>query len=469
MIDGITDKLEKFLRGRWTGAKRVQGIQGGARAYALAQLAAKANRPIIALAASAQAAESLYDDLAFFLGEERGAPLRKRLHLLPSWEVLPFEKLSPHPENLAARLEGLYKLVEESAPILVATPAALMQKVIPKEALKQSYLYLVAGQELAREALLEHLVQWGYQNVPLVEERGDFSVRGGIVDLFSPGYARPLRLEFNGDVLESIRQFNPSSQRSEQPQEDALLLPVKEFSLKRANLDGVIRALDQRANELDIDRKEKNAMLDSLREGIPFPGMEFLVPYFYESLVPIFSYFSPDTVIWLDGADRVEAEAERFGQLAWERHRRAKEERSLVAPVEALYLNEHEWRALLEPHSLVQGETLTIMAASEQAIESTLTLESFLTSDIRHETALQGKDPSWRRWSNGSSHGKGSEFFLSRRPKATRRACANCWATTICIGRFFKNRCRFCWHKRNLPAPSCAVISIRGFACPRRI
>ena len=394
MIDGITDKLEKFLRGRWTGAKRVQGIQGGARAYALAQLAAKANRPIIALAASAQAAESLYDDLAFFLGEERGAPLRKRLHLLPSWEVLPFEKLSPHPENLAARLEGLYKLVEESAPILVATPAALMQKVIPKEALKQSYLYLVAGQELAREALLEHLVQWGYQNVPLVEERGDFSVRGGIVDLFSPGYARPLRLEFNGDVLESIRQFSPSSQRSEQPQEDALLLPVKEFSLKRANLDGVIRVLDQRANELDIDRKEKNAMLDSLREGIPFPGIEFLVPYFYESLVPIFSYFSPDTVIWLDGADRVEAEAERFGQLAWERHRRAKEERSLVAPVEALYLNEHEWRALLEPHSLVQGETLTVMAASEQAIESTLTLESFLTSDIRHETALQGKDPS---------------------------------------------------------------------------
>jgi transcription-repair coupling factor (superfamily II helicase) len=147
----------------------------------------------------------------------------------------------------------------------VATPAALMQKVIPKEALKQSYLYLVAGQELAREALLEHLVQWGYQNVPLVEERGDFSVRGGIVDLFSPGYARPLRLEFNGDVLESIRQFSPSSQRSEQPLEDALLLPVKEFSLKRASLDGVIRALDQRANELDIDRKEKNAMLDALR------------------------------------------------------------------------------------------------------------------------------------------------------------------------------------------------------------
>ena len=119
--------------------------------------------PIITLAASAQAAESLYDDLAFFLGEERGAPLRKRLHLLPSWEVLPFEKLSPHPENLAARLEGLYKLVEESAPILMATPAALMQKVIPKEALKQSYLIFGCRPRAgSRKSLLEHLVQWGY-------------------------------------------------------------------------------------------------------------------------------------------------------------------------------------------------------------------------------------------------------------------------------------------------------------------
>ena len=72
--------------------------------------------------------------------------------------MLPFENLSPHPENIAGRLEGLYKLVEEPAPVLIATPAALMQKVIPKESLKRSYLYLVAGQELPREALLEHLV-----------------------------------------------------------------------------------------------------------------------------------------------------------------------------------------------------------------------------------------------------------------------------------------------------------------------
>ena len=388
-------KLEHFLQGTWSGAKRVQGIQGGAKAYVLSLVAEKSRRPMLIIAPTTSDAENLYDDLGFFLGEERSLPpFRKRLHLFPSWEVLPFEKLSPHPDNVATRLEGLYKLVEEHAPILIATPAALLQKVISKEQFKQSYLYLVAGQELARDSLLQHLVQWGFQNIPLVEERGDFSVRGGIVDIFSPGYAQPLRLEFDGDRLESIREFSPANQRSERPQEEMFLLPMKEFSLKRADLESVVRKLDQRAGELEVDRRQKHSLLESLREGIPFPGIESLVPYFYPELVSIFSYLSPETLIWLDGGDRVEAEAERFGQLAWERYEKATEERHLVPPVETLYLNEHEWRAALEPWAQVRGESLTMLATSEKAQESTLTVESFLTSDMRHESALRGTDVS---------------------------------------------------------------------------
>jgi transcription-repair coupling factor (superfamily II helicase) len=396
MSNGVLqDKLQGFLHGTWTGTKRLQGVQGGARAYVLSLAAEKNPRPILVVSPGVQNAENLFDDLAFFLGEDRSLPaFRKRLHLFPSWEVLPFEKLSPHSDNSAGRLEGLYKLVEESAPILIATPAALMQKVIPKEALKRSYLYLVAGEEVPREALLEHLVQWGFQNVPLAEERGDFSLRGGIVDLFSPGYARPLRLEFDGDRLESIRPFSPATQRSEGSQEDIVILPMKEFSLKRSDLDQVLRRIDQRATDLEIDRREKHRLLESLHEGIPFPGLEFLVPYFYPALVSSLSYLPPQTLIWLDGADRVEAEAERFARLAWERHEKAKEERRLVPPVEALYLNEHEWRDTLQPFAQVQAESLTVMASSEKAQESTLTVESFLTGDFRHESAARATDVS---------------------------------------------------------------------------
>ena len=391
----LTDQLEQFLSGNWTGSKRIQGLQGGARAYVLALVAARARRPVLVITSSGREAEKLFGDLTFFLGEDRAlAPLRKRLHLFPSWEVLPFENLSPPADNIAGRLEGLYKLVEESAPILIATPAALMQLVIPKEALKQSYLYLVAGQDLSRESILDHLVQWGYQPVPLVEERGDFGARGGIVDLFSPGYPQPIRLEFDGDRLESMREFNPATQRTEQFQEEMLLLPMKEFSLKRTGLQETMRRLDQRAVELEMGRRERNNLLESLRAGIPFPGIEFLAPYFFPNLVPVFSYLPRETLIWLDGADRIEAEAERFSQLAWDRNSKAKEERRLVPAVEALYLNEHQWREALQPFSQVQGESLAVMAASERAQETTLTVETYLTTDVRQETALRGKEAS---------------------------------------------------------------------------
>jgi transcription-repair coupling factor (superfamily II helicase) len=391
----LAERIGQFLEGNWSGAKRIQGVQGGARGYLLSLAAKRAMRPMLVVCSSARDAENLYDDLNFFLGENRAeAPFRKRLHLFPSWEVLPLEKLSPHPDNIAGRLEGLYKLVEESAPILIATPAAMMQKVIAKESLKRSYLYLVAGQDLQRESLLEHLVQWGFQNVPLVEERGDFSVRGGIVDLYSPGYGWPLRLEFDGDRLESIREFNPSTQRSAQVQEEMLLLPMKEFSLKQSGLEIALRRLDQRALELEVDRVEKNSLLESARAGISFPGIEFLAPYFTAPLVPAFSYLPQNTLIWLDGADRVEAEAERFGRLTWERNARATEEHRLVAPVDALYLNEHEWRDALGQFPQVQAESLSVLAASERAQESMLTVESYLTTDIRQETAYSGKDPS---------------------------------------------------------------------------
>ena len=393
--NALADRLERFLSGTWTGSKRVQGIQGGARAFVLSLTAARARRPILIITPGTREAEALHEDLNFFLGADGATVLSHGgAHLFPSWEVLPFENLSPHPESIAGRLEALYKLVEEPAPILIATPAALMQRVIAKPALKRAYLYLVAGQDLVRDALIAHLVQWGFQNVPLAEERGDFSVRGGIVDVFSPGYDRPLRLEFDGDRLDSLRRFNPSTQRTERAIEEMVLLPMKEFSLKGTGLEDALRQLDQRALDLEVDRREKNQLLESLRSGIPFPGMEFLAPYFCPGLVPVFSYLPERTLIWLDGADRVEAEVERFGRLAWERNQNAKEERRLVAPVEALYLNEHEWRDALAPFSLVHGESLTVMAASEQAQAATLNVESYLTSDVRYEAALQGKEAS---------------------------------------------------------------------------
>ena len=94
----LADRLANFLRGTWTGSKRIQGLQGGARAFVLSLIAERLARPLLIVAPAAREAENLYDDLGFFLGaDSETAPLRSRLHLFPSWEVLPFESLSPHP------------------------------------------------------------------------------------------------------------------------------------------------------------------------------------------------------------------------------------------------------------------------------------------------------------------------------------------------------------------------------------
>lgn len=392
----LQEKIEHLLKGDWHGEKRIHGLKGGASAYVLSLHAAKTKRPILVIAPTIREAETLFQDLSFFLGEEQiSAPLDKRLHLFPPWEVLPFENLSPHPEQVAARLEGLFHLTEAQAPILVSTPAAILQRVIPKEPLKKSFLYLVVGEDRTREALLEHLVSWGFQNVPLVEERGDFSVRGGILDIFLPAYSRPVRLEFCGDRLESLREFDPSTQRSQAHLQELLLLPMKEFSVRPDKIKDILRDLERRAEELDLRRKEKNAVLDSLRDGIPFTGMEFLVPYFYSTLFSLFSYFPPDTLLWLDQPAQIEAEVERYDKLVRERAAKAKEEGRLTPPTERLYLSEREWREGLASFSQVLSEPLDILPPKGKSSGSILTVKSYLNTDLHREiSSQQGKESS---------------------------------------------------------------------------
>ncbi len=382
----LQEKLDTFMGGEWTGEKRIHGLKGGGRAYLLSFLAEKTKRPILLIAATTREAEVLYQDLAFFLGEEEGlSPMEKRLHLFPSWDVLPFEALSPHLELVAARLEGLYHLIEGRAPILVSTPAALLQRVIPKDDFKNSYRYLVVGEEISREHLLEHLIGWGFQSVPLVEERGDLSVRGGIVDIFPPAYPRPVRLEFSADNLESIREFDPSTQRSVLQHQELILLPMKEFSLRSKQIQGILRDIEERAEELDLVSKQKNSLVESLRSGAPFMGMELLAPYFYQHLVPLFSHLPPESLLWLDQESQLEEEVERYEKLIWQRGAKAKEEGRLTPPTERLYMNKEEWRESLTAFARIYCEPLDILRPRGQSSAPVLTLKSHLNTDLHQE------------------------------------------------------------------------------------
>ncbi len=390
----LDDKISRLLAHEWRGEKRISGLHGSAKAYAVFLAARHLDCPLVVLAPTVKEAERLFLDLSFFLGEEAVAcPLERRLHLFPGWDILPFESLSPNPDHMAARMEGLHQLARQPAPLLVTTPAAVMQRVVPRESLRSARF--IEGQEVDRENLLRQLSDLGFARAPLVEERGDFSVRGGIVDLFPPGYERPMRLEFADDRIDSIREFDPRTQRSRSRRGELLLLPMKEFaSGPRTGRETLIR-IEERADELGFTRRDKRALLESVREGARFAGMEFLAPYFYDRPLPsVLDHLPRRGILWWDQPARVEEELERFEKLIAQRASKAAAEVRFHPHAETLYLDPDGWREEAAAFRQIHSESLDVLASAEEA-SSTLSVRSYATADLHGEfTTQQGSERS---------------------------------------------------------------------------
>ncbi|MBW1992795.1 MAG: transcription-repair coupling factor, partial [Deltaproteobacteria bacterium] len=184
----------------------------------------------------------------------------------PAHELLPFRTLGFDAEVPAARLGAAYAALTYPEPFFLVAPAlALRQKLPPARRLKEALVYVLVGEELERQTFLRQLQEGGYERRPLVEERGEYSVRGGIIDLFPPLYAQPVRLEFFGDQVESMRFFDPASQRSRGSLEELLVLPVNEVIL---DVEARERALSGRS------RRRDPRFWHHVQEGLHFPGIE---------------------------------------------------------------------------------------------------------------------------------------------------------------------------------------------------
>jgi transcription-repair coupling factor (superfamily II helicase) len=373
---------------------RVQGLKGGARAYFIWRFLAQHPRPSLIVLPSAKAAEAFTADLRFFWREDENAqPFSRRIHYFPAWDVVPFEDLSPTPEVIAARIEGLYHLQQTKAPIIVTTADALLQRVPPRAHFSERLRYLVEGDEVDLDALAVQLDDWGYRRVPLVEDRGDFSVRGGILDIFPPAHPQPLRIELLGDVIESIREFEPVSQRSLDRQAEFLILPVREFGARGRSSRYALRAIEARAFELEIRRQERLQILEGLTNGLLFPGVEFFLPYFYTSLDTLAAYLPADTLLWLDGAGEVDAALEHASTEVDRRATERTAEHRFLPPVEQLYITPSEWRAAFTDRPTVELEPLDLLASEGDAQH--FSVHSFLTRDLKIEHTRTRKEASF--------------------------------------------------------------------------
>ncbi|WP_158750946.1 transcription-repair coupling factor [Acidobacterium sp. S8] len=255
------------------GRRRVSGLTSTARALYLPLFARAANVPVVIVVADNKAADTLQISLRAAC-ELTGAIAPERVLKLPAHDVLPFENLSPHPEIQEQRAATLWKMATGTASIVIAPVEAAAMKFFGAEYYADLARTLRRGEEIDIDELTTHLASAGYTALDIVEMPGQFTRRGGILDVYSPEADRPVRVEFFGDEIDSIRKFDPESQRSSTPLDEAVLLPLTETPIT----ERLLAAVHARLSGARLDAADDPEMLaESITAGgvSVFPGWEF--------------------------------------------------------------------------------------------------------------------------------------------------------------------------------------------------
>ncbi|GGY22874.1 transcription-repair-coupling factor [Rhodanobacter panaciterrae] len=315
---------------------------GSARALLIAEAARTHDGLLVAVTRDTQRAQALEAELKIFAG---GLPV---LHF-PDWETLPYDVFSPHPEIVSQRIATLYQLPNVKRGVLVVPVATLMQRIAPRAHITGSGLVLAKRQKLDLVTEQRRLEASGYRNVPQVAEPGDFAVRGALLDIFPMGTAEPYRIELFDDEVESIRSFDPETQRSQQQVEKIELLPAREFPLTEEAAKEFRGNLRERF-PIDVRRCP---LYQDMKEGVTPGGIEYYLPLFFQQTATLFDHLADDALFVLgegagDAADQFWTQtAERYDQRAHDI------ERPVLPPAE-LYLPPEQLREQLNKRLRVE-------------------------------------------------------------------------------------------------------------------
>ena len=301
-----------------------------ALAWYLAQAARAHDAPLLVIARDNHGANQLEADLHTLLGGDPALPVVA----FPDWETLPYDRFSPHPDIISQRLSALHRLPTLKRGLVIVPVQTLLQQLAPRSYVIGGSFDLKVGQRLDLEAEKRRLESAGYRNVPQVMDPGDFAVRGGLLDVFPMGADAPLRVELLDEDIDSIRAFDPESQRSLDKVEAVHMLPGREVPMDEASIARVLATLRER---FDVDTR-RSALYQDLKSGLAPAGVEYYLPLFFERTATLFDYL-PDGSLPVVCAGAGEA-AETFWAQTGERYeqRRHDVERPLLPP-SALYLS----------------------------------------------------------------------------------------------------------------------------------
>ena len=257
----------------------------------------------------------------------------------PDWETLPYDLFSPHPDIVSQRVAALFRLPSVARGVLVVPVSSLMQRLPPPEWIAGNALDLRKGQKLDLDGEKRRLESAGYRNVPQVLDPGDFAVRGALLDLFPMGSDTPYRIELFDDVVDTLRSFDPETQRSDHPVDSVKLLPAREFPLDQASTGRVREKLSER---FDFDPR-RCPLYQDLKEGGTPAGIEYYLPLFFERTASLFEHL-PANVLLVQGEGVADA-AVAFWAQTGDRYeqRRHDVERPILPPGE-IFLSPDELR-----------------------------------------------------------------------------------------------------------------------------
>ncbi len=272
-------------------------------------LAATSNTPLLIITTSTRHAEELSQEISSWIGKDQ-------IINFPAWETLPHERLSPKADTVTARFKALNKISDQKVRVIVCSVRALLQPIISND-LNTSIIKIQQGLNLQMQELMNQLIRFGFSRSDLVERRGDFAVRGGILDIFPADQDHPIRIDFFGDEIEELSFFSISDQRSlEKIKVEVSIYPCREMLIDEK--------LKQKARKLGKDFPEIKDLTEKICEGILFEGMESLAAGLIDDFKSITDYLSPSTQIWLIDEPRIKTRSvdlintnQEFLEAAW--------------------------------------------------------------------------------------------------------------------------------------------------------
>ncbi len=314
----------------------ITGWHGPAWACSIAEAVEACNRrPILVVVKDQARANRAVSELSLF----SPCPVLN----YPCHENMPFVPLFPDMDTVSKRISALYALAINEEPVIVVAPVqALFEATVPWEFLNEHIELLAVGGEVERESFVEWLIRAGYERTRLVKARGEFAVKGGIIDIFPPDTPNPVRLDFFGDELEGMRYFDSATQRSFEDVEELVLLPANEVLLFPSLVESAKGRLVEAASRYGWAAGEVYNIMDNLDSLRLVENQRALLPLFYENPAFLFQYMPEGSLVAFVDANEVRTAQKEVAESLHSSYREAREAGKVLFPVERFFMPEDE-------------------------------------------------------------------------------------------------------------------------------